>query len=166
MGALTEYNTIREAKQHLNKHLDKGCVCPACEQICKRYTRKLSSSMAYGLYLIYKLSVNRENQWIHLEDEFKKLTDVPSAIRGDLPKLRYWSLIEKLEHAKDDGNPNSGFYRITKAGEDFINGKSSVRKYVKIYNNQLYGFDGDFTTFKQALGSKFNYEQLMNRRND
>lgn len=166
MGTLTENNTIREAKIHLNQHLDHGVVCPACEQLCKRYSRKLTSSMAYGLLIIYSLTNNRENQWIHIEDEFKKLTDIPSSIRGDLPKLRYWNLLEKQEYTKDDGNPNSGFYRITKAGEDFINGLTSVRKYAKIYNNQFYGFEGGFIKIQEALGAKFYYEELMKKHND
>src|SRR5918993_127727 len=101
MTTLTEQTTLRETKNFLNENLDRGCICPACEQTCKRYTRKLTSSMAYGLYLIFKLSNSRDDQWIHIENEFKQL-DVPSAIRGDLPKLRYWGLIERKESVLDD----------------------------------------------------------------
>lgn len=157
---ITENSTLRDAKHFLNKNLDKGCVCPACEQTCKRYTRKLSSSMAYGLFLIQRISRQREAEWIHVENEFKNIS-VPSSIRGDVPKLRYWGLIERKDHDEMNESPSNGYYRITKHGEDFIAGRCTVRAKVKLYNNHFYGFDGAFLTFREALTNKFSYEEMM-----
>ena len=123
----------------------------------KVYKRKITSSMAYALFLIYKRG---DNNYFHLEDYFKTL-NIPSSIRGDAPKLRFWGLIVKDNLPRADGNPNTGYYFLTGRGRRFIEENLEVPKYAEIFNNQVKGFSSETITFKEALKNKFNYNELI-----
>lgn len=140
---------------------EEGCRCPACNQYVKLYHRKITSSMAYGLILIFRENRKNDNQYIHLWNFFKSL-NIPSAIMtGDIMKLRYWGLLERKNGEREDGSNRVGFYRITEKGKEFVNGNILVPKEAKVFNSKFFGFAGDKISIKQALKSKFNYEELM-----
>jgi|18_taG_2_1085343.scaffolds.fasta_scaffold65661_2 hypothetical protein len=148
--------TLEEAKEHLRENYKDGTRCPCCDQFVKQYKRKINSTMAYGLILM-----NKNPSWLHSETFFHSIEKVPSSIRGDLPKLRHWGLIEKEESGKEDGNPNQGLYRITQAGKDFVAKRITVSKYAYSYNNKIQGFSEESCTIDQCLGNNFNYSELM-----
>jgi hypothetical protein len=160
--------TLEELKKHIKKHWETGTDCPVCHQHVKLYKRKITSSMAYALYYIFQSShesiKSGGDGWVHVESMLKELSGCPSSIRGDFPKLRYWNLIEKKPGITNDGNPSNGYYRTTNLAMDFIKHGYKVFEYVKIYNNQFYGFDGLQITFNTALTNKFNY--INNIQND
>jgi hypothetical protein len=164
MSNVTNDNiTIREARNLMRPNLKKGVTCPCCNQRSQLYVRKITSAMVRGLMLLYlecKGQVDPENHYIHLEDFFKPL-DIPSSIRGDAPKLRFWGLLESMEGGKVDGNPSSGYYRVTKEGIRFVKGKSLVPQAIKIYNNTFYGFEGPEIDVWGAINNKFNYAEIM-----
>ena len=103
-----------------------------------------------------------------MENYFKDILDLPSSIRGDCPKLRFWGLIEPVSEAAlpEDGNPNNGYYRITDLGRKFAEGKVLLQSKVKIYNNKFYGFSGPEIDVWKALKNKFNYNLLMGIEED
>lgn len=154
--------TIEEAKQVLRDKWADGTDCPCCGQLVKLYKRKLNSGMAYGLIKAYKMS---GNEWFHVND----LLDQKVAMAQlEVPRLKYWGLVE---HREQNDNPNtktSGFWRVTDKGRDFIEGTISVEKHVYVYNGRDRGFSDERITIKEALGSKFQYDELMfgNKIND
>lgn len=155
--------TIKEARNLMRPKLKKGTTCLCCGLHTQVYVRPITSAMVYGLILLYrecKDKVYPEYNYVHLEDFFKPLA-IPSSIRGDAPKLRFWGLIEPMEGQKEDGNPSTGYYRITKHGIDFINGHCLIFKAVRIYNNTFYGFEGPEIDVYGAIKNKFNYNDLM-----
>jgi hypothetical protein len=158
--------TIVEAHNFMRPRLKEGVACPCCYQPVKLYKRPLSSSMAYGLILINK-EFNENNdiqlQWLHLEEFFKNIKDLPSSVRGDVPKLRFWGLIEPSSECMGDGNPNSGLYRITDLGRKFAEGKVLLQSSVKLYNNKFYGFAGPEIDIFGALKNKFKYDEIVNK---
>lgn len=163
---MSDQLTIKEAKDIMRPNLKKGCTCLVCGQRAQLYVRKLTSSMIQGLILIHnefkkKEDIGHTAEWLHLENFFKPL-NISSAIRADVPKLRFWGFIEPKDGPREDGNPNSGFYRITAAGSAFVSGATLARKAVKIYNNQFYGFDGPETDVFAVVKNKFDYAALMN----
>lgn len=153
--------TLAEAREYVKKNIKKGVKCPCCTQYVKLYKRKLNSSMAYGLILI---SQNRNgidtSQWFHLEDYIKPLP-VSSTLRGDLAKLKYWGLLEAQDGKREDGNPSVGFYRITDKGRQFVNQRLMVPEYVLLFNNKKVADGGAEIDISIALGTKFNYQELM-----
>lgn len=148
-------HTLKEAKDYLSKNYKDGAKCPCCDQFVKQYKRKINSTMAYALILMSKTP-----EWIHSESFFHN-KNVPSSIRGDLPKLRHWKLIDKDETGKKDGNPNVGNYKITEKGISFVGKYISVPKYAYSYNNKIQGFSEETCKITDCLGNHFNYSELM-----
>lgn len=153
--------TLQEAQEFLNDNLKKGLHCPCCGQFAKRYKRKITSSMVMALIFIYRKNV-KTRDWIHVEDYLKNIEGIPSSIRGDSSKLRYWGLIEKKHGEKEDKNPDNGYYRMTEKGEMFVKGLIKIPKYVFIYNDNVECFD--VTTeveIRECFKNKFSYDELM-----
>lgn len=162
---VTTSTTLDQAKKFLSDNLTKGVKCPCCNRHTQIYSRKITSSMAYGLILIYKDWV--KGTYTHIESLFKSTPNLPSSVRGDVPKLRFWGLIEPRTEESEDGNPNSGFYRLTSAGIAFAENELKIESKILIYNNEMCGYakDSELITIKQALKDKFNYNQLMGHEN-
>lgn len=144
--------TLGEVRALLRNKWKEGCSCAACGQHVQIYSRPITSSMAIGLILLYK-SLDHILEWIHAEDFFKK-QNIPSSIRGDFSKLRFWGLIESHLHT-------DGYYRITEKGINFVIGLVKVEANVLLYNNTCYGFKGEYKSIQDCLKKKFDYELLM-----
>jgi len=70
-------------------------------------------------------------------------------------------LLEKKKENREDGSNRNGYYKITGRGIAFIIGEFTVKESVLIYNNTVEGFEGKEITIKDALGVRFNYDELM-----
>lgn len=153
-------STLSQVKDYLRQNSEKGCLCPACNQHVQIYKRSITSSMGAALILLSKMA--NDNQWFHLET-YLKSSPAPASWRGDVPKLRFWGLIEKREGEKEDGNPNDGIYRITPEGRFFVHGHHAVKGSILMYNNKKIGYPTDVeeVTIQDVLGKKFNYSELM-----
>lgn len=115
--------------------------------------------MAYGLILLtQRYNVHEE---FHLEEFFKGQYGLPSSIRGDMTKLKYWNLLLPHVGKREDGSNRNGIYSLTKDSFRFVSRETSVPKYALLYNNKLRGFDGENVFINQCLGDKFNYLELM-----
>ncbi len=89
--------------------------CPCCSKVYNTlFKRKIYKAMKNALLLLYK----RNN--------------VASANSiGDFTKLSHFGLVVKTD---------SGHWFVTPLGESFINGKTSVPKYVFLRNNNVEGY--------------------------
>ena len=150
--------TLEEAKQFLRDNWEDGVGCPCCKQFVKKYKRKITSAMAYGLIKLVRY--NGTTEPIHIENFFKGM-DVPSSIRGDISKLKYWGFITPVKCKRDDGCSRNGYYFLTEKGQMFVRGGYTVPKYIYLFNNKPYGFSDEMVDVKIALGNKFNYKELM-----
>lgn len=149
--------TLAEARKYVESLSKKGVECPCCEQYVKVYKRKLNSFMAFSLTRLYKFSKTNPGEWVHI----KTLSMTVAAGGGEMAKLRYWGLLEENKTPKE-GQKFSGLFRITEEGQWFVEGETSVPKYIFLYNQRFLGFDESAkVTIKQALGSRFNYQELM-----
>jgi hypothetical protein len=83
----------------------------------------------------------------------------------DYGTLQHWGLTEAKEGAKEDGNPEPGYHRLTDLGKAFVRGENSVKKYVYLYNDQEIEVDepeaGERINVREALGSRFDYQDMM-----
>jgi len=159
--------TIKQEQERMRPLLLKGTKCACCQQHVQMYERPITSAMAIGLIKLYNAPADSKTDggYIHIENYFKELKDLPSSVRGDIPKLRFWGLIQPWggNTEEGDGNPNSGLYRITELGKRFVELKDKVHPVVRLYNNKFYGYkEGvDHISISKALGKKFNYRELM-----
>lgn len=147
-----EVMTLSAAQQWLLSRVKSGARCPCCNQYTKVYRRQINSGMARSLIAIYLHGP--QGQWVHLP------TQVGARSREE-GKLRYWGLVEEqVEVQRDDGG-RAGYWRITDAGRAWVTGQSTVAKYAAVYNNMVLQRYGDQVTISEALGSRFNYTELM-----
>jgi hypothetical protein len=147
--ALGNSTTLGDAKAWLRARLDQGEACPLCTQHAKMYKRKINSGMARSLIHMYR---SAGKQWIHVS-----LIGARSREEG---KLVYWGLVEEQQGNGLHGG-RGGYWRVTDKGEMFLKGKLNVPKYAKVYNGRVFGLEGDTVNIRDALGTKFNYDDLM-----
>lgn len=143
--------TVKELRSFLRENWEKGCTC-VCTNHVQLYRRPITSAMAYGLILFYRHDTTRE--FIHAEDFFKGVANLPSSIRGDFSKLRFWGLIQA-------NSENEGWYKVTFSGMAFVLGRIKVQSHVKLFNNKKYGMDGEEIDIHGCLKNKFDYNLLM-----
>jgi len=160
--------TITQAKELLKEHWKDGIICPCCRQLVKLYERKLNSAMAYALILIYRhhQSEGSFGAYFHVED-YLKMLDISSTIRGDFPKLRHWELLERKPAETESRNADKdavipGYYRITPKGIQFVKNLRTVPRISLLYNDGFYGHKGPEVNINDALEDKFDYKELMN----
>ena len=155
-------NDLSEARLWVQANIRDGVSCPCCNQYCRIYKRKLNSTMALALVLIYQhFKKNPHHTWLHVPAFLVQVKRDSTIAGGDAAKLRYWGLIERSPGERDDGSDRIGRYRITAVGKQFVEGKIAVPRYVYLYNQLLLRLSEEMTTIQDALGDKFNYSELM-----
>ena len=160
---LSSNTTLGEAKKFLHDNWDVGAVCPCCTQMVKLYHRPITSSMAYALILLYKYVEASDGiiEYIHMNNYLNSL-DIPFPVKsGDNAKLRYWGLIEEKVEIRKDGSKRAGYWRVTELGKQFARGEIGVQQYARVFSSKCYGLAGEHIGIRDALGKKFNYNELM-----
>jgi hypothetical protein len=137
---------------------DEGYRCPCCNSFIKSYRRKLNCNMALCLVALVKHKING---FVKVE-EF--LLNHGYQRCGDFSYLVHWKFLEKMKVKREDGSNRNGFYKITSLGIMFVEGKITAKEKIIIRQNKFEGYDGGEVTIKQALETKFNYEQLMSNQ--
>jgi hypothetical protein len=143
---------LGEAQKWLAERIANGARCPCCNQYTKVYRRQINSGMARSLIAMYLHGP--QGQWVHLP------TQVGARSREE-GKLRYWGLVEEQVTVQRDDGGRAGYWRLTDAGRDWVTGKSTVPKFASVYNNTVLRHYGEQVSISDALGSKFNYNELM-----
>lgn len=134
----------------LRQHADEGTTCPACTQHVKVYRRKVNSGMARSLIAMFVIA---GTDWVHVP------TKIGARSREE-GKLAYWGLVEESPDPRDDGG-RAGWWRVTDRGKAFVLGQITIPTYARVYNGRVLNFDGAYVDIKTALGTKFNYDDLM-----
>lgn len=152
--------TLEEAKQLLRDNWEKGIECPCCTQFVKAYKNPLFAASAFALIRLYQYQNNHpDEEWMHVKDFAEASSNTPRA--GHFAELRFWGLIEEKPNEDDPTKRTIGFWRITPRGRDFVEQKIRVFSHGRMFNGKNYGFTGEHITISEALGNKFNYEELM-----
>lgn len=144
--ALPLTTSLGDAKEWLRRRVEDGEKCPCCGQFSKVYKRKINSGMARALISMYKQSTL---EWFHLPS-------VRTWTSRDEAALAYFGLIEQAGVGFAQGT-----WRVTELGQLFVLGRIRVHKYARVYDGRLLGLQGDLVDIKDALGDKFDYEELM-----
>jgi len=156
-----ETESIAFARAKVMDHLTHGVSCPVCAQYCKLYKRKLSSGMIKALIKIATVQAKFDNIEIKVWIDAGKL----NFQGGDYAKLIWWKLVEHRKLRKDEKEANvkkdSGKWRITPLGRQFLSGEVVVPRYIFIYNNRVSMFSAETTGARDALTDKFNFGELM-----
>jgi hypothetical protein len=144
--------TANQLREELWDKVMKGesAECPVCERMYKVSKPKLNSNMVYFLIQLW----HRKGEWVHH-------TELKYGSRN-YPHLRHFGLAEMKEKDEDDDTKkNSGYWRITEFGSDFVQGSTLSPDGVYILQNRVLGFTNEMISVQEALAEKFNYSELM-----
>lgn len=149
--------TLEEVQNWLRAKVEKGETCPCCKQFAKVYKRKIYSKAVYSLIKLYRLNENQANYY-----HITQLNPEKVSGGGDFAKLVYWGLIEEKPKEEDETTSRtSGYWKITNKGRYFVERQKTIPTYARIYDSRLLGLTGPEIDIKEALGTKFDYEELM-----
>ena len=144
--------TIKEAKEHLRNNFEEGIDCPCCGQFVKLYKRKLNSGMAATLIRIVKFNGSSE---VHVKDFLRK----HQFHNGhDWTRLKDWGLLQEII---EDNVKSSGKWKVTANGLKFAANQLEVKSHILVYDNRFLGHEGENIRIKDALGEKFDFNDLM-----
>jgi len=157
----TSADNIREK---VMASLDEGLDCPSCDQYARRYTRKLNSGMARALIMFFRLSHDPKyviaNGWIGVGRDHMTKDMLMTLHQNEFHKLRWWGLIEQQYDDRIEGH-RSEFWRLTELGSLFTLSNASVPARALDYNKECEGLVGESITIQEALGARFDYQELM-----
>lgn len=156
-------STLAAAQAWTRAHAPDGVDCPCCGQFYKVYKRKLNSTMALCLTLIYQyFRQNPQALWLHVPAFLVNVKRDSTIAGGDPVKLCYWGLIDRKVDERADGSDRVGYYRITDTGKQFVEGKITVASHAFVCNQMVLGFTNEKVTIQEALNSGgFDYSELM-----
>lgn len=132
-------------------HLDEGVSCPLCEQFAKVYRRKITAPMALGLI-----------RWRQRTGFTENHVDLVRNETHEFSQLAWWpGFIHEVPGRREDGG-KAGRWVLGQEGHDFSLGLTKVPKYARIYDGHVLGHvDDEMVDIRDALGTKFNYDDLM-----
>lgn len=129
--------------------------CPCCGRYAKIYRRQIHHSVARQLIAFYHLGGH--NGFIHISE----LKSAFLTGAGDFTKAKYWDLLDQQINNDDPEKKHSGLWFLTEKGRDYVLGRISIPKYVIVFDDKVLRFSDELSTIQDALGNKFNYEELM-----
>lgn len=151
--------TLAQARAYLKQGAtsSEGVGCPCCGRLAKVYKRKLHTEMALFLIGLVK-KYKKTRDWINVRDVIPG-GDKSAKASSDGAYLVHWRLIEP--QPKPEGGKRQGFYRPTDRGIQFAEKKIRVPSHVALFDNKVVGWNDKLVYIDEALGDKFDYEELM-----
>jgi len=135
--------TLTEAQEYVANNIINGSECPCCNQMVKVRTQYFHKTLAWSLFWIHFASskVHTEHNHILVSDTFSKLN-----LEGfnAYSKLEFWDLISRHPNKK-------GFWRINKAGVDFLKGEIKINSKVRTYNNKCIDYIGNHISIHDSI---------------
>ena len=153
--------TLSEAKQYLKDNIQNGVSCPCCNRLVKLYSYNLNSGSTRSLIILYHAHRDNDGDWVHIQRYFASKKMNANGMNYIL--LKHWGLIESKPGNDDPKKRANGFWRITDKGISFVLGGLALPKYAYVYNNQAIKFSDELVTVREALGKKFDYQELIYR---
>jgi len=152
--------TVSEARARLLWQCQAGkmVICPCCGGKVKKYKRKLNHINMRCLFWLVR-------RYFETGQPASPTQEGPRHVAnngGELARLIHWGFIEPV-YTPDTSKRCSGLWLPTKLGIDFAMGRTTANAaYFVFINNTVTGVDRTQVTAQEALGTKFNYEELMN----
>lgn len=148
--------TVIEAQDLIRALMDgRGSVCPCCGRLVRFSSIPLGTGKARTMIRMFKRHQRLGVQWIHMIHDVNNF-GLPSR---DYGSCAYWGLTERMEGGKDDGNPDSGFWRLTNKGRAFVMGLVRCPYRAVVWNTRLIAMSEEDTDIHKSLGKKFIYAE-------
>jgi len=148
--------SLEDARLEMMSKVDDGTTCPCCGGHVQRYERSLNSGMAASLCWLVNFQAKNGNTFVDLARCAPRYV----LANRELGKLAHWGLVES-EVNEDSKKKASGKWMATKTGIAFAKGEIVVPRSVTLLNNVPQGWSKKTVSVRQALGTRFDYEKLM-----
>lgn len=148
----TRQISLEQAKREIRSKMKEGSRCPCCGRLVKLYKRKLSAEM-----VVFLIALCREYSGEYLDIRQLRWW---SYQRGDYAYLAHWGLVEQRP-GDEEGKRGSAHWRPTEAALRFLSGETRVASHAHIFCGDLVGWSDKLVGAREALGKKFNYQELM-----
>lgn len=145
---------VLNTREELFLVLNDGVYCPICDQLCKAHPRTMNANMAIFMVSLVQ-AFDRTGDWVHYKDCEYSGRDYPFVKDFGL------AVMASPEDKTPDQGRVSGFWKPTELGRDFVHKAVSVPKRIFVYNNKVVCVSPDSSNIIVALGSKFDYRELM-----
>jgi hypothetical protein len=142
--------TLGEARAKLREYVNDGHPCPCCKQMAKVYERRINRAMARTLATLYRWG----------GEDYTHGPSLPGDTH-EISQLQWWGLIEEERTERRDDGGRRGYWRITRKGIAWLAGRTTVPKYARVYDGRVLALVGDPVSHREALGAKFDYDDLM-----
>jgi hypothetical protein len=150
---------LSDARSLVERNREEGVSCPCCGQFAKVYKRTFNASMAKALVWLHITSVDCTDRWVDVANVAPKWL-----LRSrEFPKLAFWGLIEQAPNVHDEHKRASGVWAITDLGRKLVQQKVTIPRAAYVYNGQVIRHSDDHTTIREALGTHFDYRDVMRR---
>jgi hypothetical protein len=139
---------LREDLRHLLDSLSdikRNDQCPYCGASLKEYWHKLTPMLVNGLVKMKQKILNKNENRIHLQDDLS----LSKTEYNNFQKLRFHGLIAHCKN--EDGSRDSGYWLITKRGNDFLYGKIKVPARVKTFRNKVIDHDEKLVSIDEII---------------
>jgi len=149
---------VRKEADEAAKTTTKGTSCPICSRPIRKYKRKFSSAIAS--FLIVLVNNIGSDPWFDANEVDANRYGVMKG--GDYAKAEKWGLAEQRPKINGVSKKGESMWRPTELGVSFVNGLVVIPKHAYVYKNKVLSFTEEMIDIKEALGNKFDYEEMMN----
>lgn len=150
LAAIGPFTMLRAARRFVEENAGDGVNCPCCGRLVKEYRRKLNAGMAATLVWLVGEWERTGRAYVDVQRQ------APARIlrSREIGKLRHFGLVAQKEGA-------SALWMPTVRGVDFVRGKNRLLSHVILRDNVFQQFDGALISIEEALGEKFDFNELM-----
>src|SRR5580765_8069466 len=151
---------LGEARDWLRRQVYRGATCPCCTQFVKVYRRTLPNATARVMIALWHRDEGQN--FVFLPDVLDRMTGTPH--QGGYGTLgQFWAWLQQQPGERADGSNRVGWWRLTDPGRSFVLGHHTVPRYAHLFNGRCLRLSGPPWSIRDALGTRFDYNQLMGR---
>jgi hypothetical protein len=134
--------TLAEVREQFSANQDSVKRCPCCDKPSGHQRKNFSKGMAISLRHLYR----EGDGWV------KPSRDLSHNTSSWAAGLRHWGLIESLVPVSKARGKDTGYYRITDKGRQFVEGLITLPSYVILTRQQeVVGFAGEEVSLTAIL---------------
>lgn len=156
-GPFRDDMTLAAARGVLRELVEDGCACPCCDHMVRVYKRRLTAVAARAVLGLYR---DHGLEFGHLPAVARRHLPDAAHQGGYLVLAAHWGLMVEERQLRPDGG-RAGWWRVTRVGEAWLHGQTTVQAYAHILNGQRLRFSGERITVSEALGEAFDLRELL-----
>lgn len=149
--------SVERARRVLLDNLADGVICACCNRLARSYREPIDSGMARSLIWLVRHYARNRGPWV----EVRAVAPTYVLRSAKMGKLRRWGMVITWDDKPDDGRKRAGLYKPTRRAFDFCLNRIRVASHIITVNDEIVGVSDTMVNIQQALGKKFNYDEIF-----